>query len=73
MITNSSSTVAVISDLSVRLKSAITASEAARDPDRLRRLRKVKAHADDLHERGLLKRQEYSSLTTADFEKRFCS
>lgn len=71
MTTKSSSIAVATSDISGRLKNAVKAAEIITDPARMHRLKEVKKRIDKLSEKGLLKRQKYSSLSTADFEKRY--
>ena len=71
MITNSSSTAAATSDVGTRLEEAVSRSEAKIDQHRLQRLQDVKQRVDSLQKRGLLKRQQYTSATKIELERRF--
>jgi hypothetical protein len=71
MISNSSCTAAVTSDLVGRVKRSLDESEKTVSSNRRKRLEEVKARARSLEESGLLKRQEYAAPSTADFERRF--
>jgi hypothetical protein len=71
MISNTFSTADATFDIEKRVKEAIQQSSSKLSSERLARLKGIKLHVDDLNSRGLLKRQEYSSLSSADFNKIF--
>ena len=73
MTTNISSTVVSISDVAKRVADAIDEAVSKISDERVRRIKEVKRHADDLTTRGLLKRPEYPNSSPADFEKLYLS
>jgi len=73
MTTNTSSTVVVSSDIEKRIDEALRSASSRLSPERLEHLKNVKQRADELASRGLLQRSEYSSSSSADFEKQYLS
>lgn len=69
MTTSTSSTVAVSSNFEKRVEKAILKASTNISPERMQRIKEVKLRADDLGNRGLLRKQTYSSLSSADFLK----
>jgi hypothetical protein len=73
MTLNSSYTAAATSEITERLKKAVSETEGRLQPDRLQKLRAVTEHIRSLKERGLLTRQDYSAPSRADLERRYLS
>ena len=69
MTSNTFSTAGATFDIETRVKDAIQQASSKLSSERLVRIKEIKLHADDLSKRGLLKRQEYTSLSSADFKK----
>jgi len=72
MNTDHSYTADATSDLSDRLKEAVSKSAESIQPERSEKLQRVQKRVDDLKSRGLLKKQEFVRTTTAEFERRYC-
>lgn len=71
---NSASTADATSDGVVkRLEDAVSAGLTRLSGDRLARVRGANELIADLSRRGLLKKQEFGSPTSADLEKRYCA
>jgi len=66
-----SSTAAASSSVSTRMKDAVAAKSDRLDRDTLGRLKRIQSRVDELRERGLLKKQAYSSSNSGDFERRY--
>jgi hypothetical protein len=71
MTSNSFCTADATSEVTERLKKAVSESEACLDDSRLKRLRAAKERLDSLQERGLLAKQDYSAPSEGDFERRY--
>lgn len=71
MTTKFSYTVDATSNLVERLSSALKEEKRVIDMARLSRLQEVQKKVESLKERGLLNRQEYVSVTTSEFERRY--
>ncbi|MGI9345861.1 MAG: hypothetical protein ACR2PW_06320 [Gammaproteobacteria bacterium] len=70
----SSYTVAASSDLAKKLKKVIDDSATRSiDTGRAHKLQEVQRKINDLRSRGLLKKQEYFSASTSDFESKYYS
>lgn len=65
MTTDSSSTVDATSDVVMRTKKILETSRTHESQQLLARVQSLK-------ERGFLRKQEYSSTTSAEFEKQYC-
>ncbi|MGH8497209.1 MAG: hypothetical protein ACRERV_00095, partial [Methylococcales bacterium] len=66
MTTNTSSIAAASSNIQERVEEAIQKASANLGKERIQRIKQVKLRADDLSNRGFLRRQTYSSLSSAD-------
>jgi hypothetical protein len=73
MTSNISSTAVASSDIEKRIDEAIKSASSRLSLERLEHLKNVKRRADELSSRGLLQRSEYSSSSSADFEKQYLS
>ncbi len=74
MTTSSSSTAGATSDgVLRRLGEAVAATKAGLSGERLARVRDANELIASLRKRGLLKKQEFASPTSADLEKRYCT
>ena len=74
MTSSSSSIAGVTSDGVVsRLEEAVITECTRLSSERLARVRVVNELITGLGRRGLLKKQEFGSATSADFEKRYCA
>lgn len=71
MTTNTSSTAAATSDVASRLGQAVQSAESRMSPERLEHLKEVKAKADGLSDRGLLRQPGYSAAQPAQLEKMY--
>jgi hypothetical protein len=71
MTTNLSYTVAVTSDLAGEVAKAIAEKEQSVDKARWIRLQEIQKRVNDLKSRGLLRKQDYISVSNADFERRY--
>lgn len=63
-------TVDATSELAKQLQKAVDSAEKSIDTCRAKKLQEVQKKVDDLKSRGLLKKQEYVSVSTSDFERR---
>jgi hypothetical protein len=74
MTSNSSSTADAASDGVVnRLEEAVSAGIIHLSGERLARVRKTNELIAGLKRRGLLRKQEFGSATSADLEKHYCA
>lgn len=73
MTTNTSSIAAASSNIQERVEEAIQKASANLGKERIQRIKQVKLRADDLSNRGFLRRQTYSSLSSADFARLYPS
>lgn len=71
MTTSTSSTAAATSSVADRVQEAVTRATRTRTPDQLARLNDVRQRAEDLSQKGLLKRQTYAESSSADLRKRY--
>ena len=65
----SSSTADATSDLNQRISEAITQSEKILDASSVKKIREVQDQIDDLRSRGFLRKQEFKSMGTSEFER----
>jgi hypothetical protein len=73
MTTNTSSIAVATSSVTDRVQKSIKQAERSRTPEQVARLEEVKRRADQLGQKGLLKRQTYSESSSADLRKRYLS
>lgn len=68
-----SSTAAATSDLTNRVREALNNANGLRSPEQVAHLAELKRLADDLGQKGLLRRREYAESSSADLRKRYLS
>ena len=66
-------TVDATSDLMDRLEVALNTAEKSVNNTRAKKLQEIQKRIDDFKSRGLLKKQEYVSVSTSEFERRYYS
>ncbi|MEK8017683.1 MAG: hypothetical protein VSS75_012495 [Candidatus Parabeggiatoa sp.] len=54
-----------------KLGSALDKTTKSIEPNRVKKFQEIQKRIDDLKSRGLLKKQEYVSFSTSDFERRY--
>ena len=69
MTTHSSSTAVATSEISKRVAGALREATERRSDEEAARIERLRARIEDLESRGFIKRQEYSSPSTGDFER----
>ena len=69
MTTHSSSTAAAPSDIAARVCGAVRRTAEGRSTDETARIGRLRQRIQSLESRGFIRRQQFSSPTTADFEK----
>lgn len=67
----SSYTADVTSEVVERLESALNKAEKSINTKRGKELQEIQKRIGNLRSRGLLKKQEYVSVSTAEFERRY--
>ncbi len=73
MATNSSSTVAVTSEVCGLIEKALRQATKELSKDRSERIQMLRTQLLGLERRGFLKRQRYTSTTSVEFERKFSS
>ena len=71
MTQNFSYTADAIFEVADKLGSTIDKTAKSIAPNRAKKLREIQKRIDDLNSRGLLKKQEYVSISTSEFERRY--
>lgn len=71
MTQNSFSTVDATSDVKQRLEKAISDSSSSLSAEKLQKLNELQEKVKSLRKRGLLNKNEFVSVSTADFERRY--
>jgi len=71
MTQNSFSTADATSDVKQRLEKAISDSSSSLSAQKLQKLNELQEKVKSLRKRGLLNKNEFVSVSTADFERRY--
>lgn len=73
MTTNIFFTAAATSDLAERVQEAVRSASGSRSPERIAHLEEVMRRAEELNQKGILRRREYTESSSADLRKRYLS
>jgi hypothetical protein len=69
MTANSSSTIAVTSEIVEKVAGALRKTVEAQSSEQVARVARLRTRINDLESRGFIRRQKFSAPTTGDFEK----
>jgi hypothetical protein len=69
MTANSSSTIAVTSEIVEKVAGALRETIEAQTSEQVARVARLRTRIQDLESRGFIRRQEFSAPSTGDFEK----